>query len=321
MDELRDEFDRDGIGPEILGCITEALRPIIRRCPPEALVDRPVTTLTADVEEEIQAAFVEHLVGGRLAEAFAHAGDEHHLLALLRVRARQFVDGKRRKGESERLGRRAKRLLDEHRERFDRAGTGSLQRWSLRGGSLETFGDTDAVLRGIARALPLPPSARRMRRDTQISSRVLDDGDLLTLVEQALGASGCGLTLRDLRVILDERLDLYAVETLSLSQHWLRTHSLEEIMENAPSGLEEVEARVIGGDVVGQLSAQQVQILRWRWGKHRNREQTASGLGISHGTVDNELGRAGRVILAACGGDRNLARSVLDLIAGRDGEA
>jgi hypothetical protein len=314
IDALREEHRREAIGSLIYELLEDILWPIVKRAPLNVLADRAVEN-AREIFDDLTQSFVEHLVEGRLSEAFVYATSESHLRALLTRYASQFIAGLCRKGELERLSRRALNILDGRPDLFTATGVQRLRRWSIRGGSSEPYGLGDAALKGLARGLPLPSSTRRFRRNTQIASRVLDDDDLRQLLVDALTKARCALTISELKVVMSERLDLYAVQTLSIS-HLSRT-TLEVVAEQGASMVDQADAHIIAGSLFGELSAQQLEILRRRWGQGEQREQTARALGVSHGTVDNEQDRAGRVILAACGGDRDLAIAVLDLLAGR----
>jgi len=320
FDLLAAEHEDQVIGPRIEALIREAIEPVLRHVKPADIVDRAVDSWTEDLINEVTSAFTESLLGGSLAEAFVHANDEHHLAMLLRMRARQFVGNRRHRGELERLVERSVELLEGKADRFVSAGIGPLRRWTTPGRSIEPFGGGDDALRDLARRLEVPPSMRTLRRNTTIGSRVVTTADLERLLVSALNVANGALDRSQLRVVLIERLSLHPVATISISHQADERPSLETILGRDPIELTEAEAQVIADDVRGLLSVRQMVILGLRFGRNLSRAQAARVLDCSHGTIDNELGRIGRVILDACEDDHSLARQVLGLVVGRLGD-
>jgi DNA-binding CsgD family transcriptional regulator len=314
FERLTAEHERDGIGPEIMESIRNAIRAVATHRPPSRVVGRAVDGWTRDLIEEVAMDFAEFLLGGRLSEAFALAWDEGHLRAILRRNAQQFISNRMRKGEIENIMRRAHDTL-ERDPAFVVEGTGQLRRWTLLGRPTELWEPTDEDLRRLAWGLPIPPSYVRFRRNTRITPRVVSNDDLRELLENILQVAKGGLTSRSIRVILTHRLGLRDVETLSISRHFVHGPKLEDLLGEGADGFEDAEARIIGSDLIRGLTVRQLRILGLRLVEGRTRDEVAEELQIAHGTVDNELARVGRLVLDACGEDHALARAVLRNVA------
>lgn len=317
LERLRSERESEGIGKLIEAEIRGQLRAVARRWPPRVVMPESQSSQwTADMHQELAADFAEYLLRGRLSEIFDHAQTVDHFRLLLRMRARQFMDRKVRGGESENIWRRARELLESRDTRFAHL-PGAQRRWYLVGGSAEAFTGDDAELRSLAWSLPVPPSAPRYRRDTQIASRVLPDEELCDLLEDALRRSPGALDAKQIRIVLDERLDLRAAETISISRRIGDAPTLEELLTDRSDPSRAAELAELVEDSVGLLTIRQLEVLGLRYAEEMHRDDTARRLGISNGTVDNELKRAVRVVLEVCEGDRRSARDVIGHILGR----
>lgn len=82
-------------------------------------------------------------------------------------------------------------------------------------------------------------------------------------------------------------------------------------------GIEEAEARITALDVAQLLTVRQLTILGHLFGLGMTREGVARELGVSRGTISNELERVGRVLLDASDGDEGLARRALEKLVDR----
>ena len=226
LPSIINEHERDGIGELIYGLIAEALGSQLWRYPLALVLGRAVDHLDDQIREELIVEFAEHLLDGRLAEALAHATGERHFLFLLRMRARQFLQNRMRGGERENIAARTLRIL-RNSNRFvweQRAEA----RWSIRGGPQRPVTWADDDLRRLARALPVPASLRRFRRNTEIASAVITDDDLEGLIVKALEEVGGSLSLGQFRVLLNERLKLLPTETISVYRRTENEPALED---------------------------------------------------------------------------------------------
>jgi DNA-directed RNA polymerase specialized sigma24 family protein len=312
LDALRIERSREGIGTLIEREIREQLIPLARRRPPGIVLGVDAERWTHELESEVVNAFAEHLLRGRLTEIFDHAIE--HFRLLLRLRARQFLDNQMRGGESENIWVRAHEILESQSQRFTAHSAGTTRRWCIRGGAGDPYPGDDVSLRHLAWSLPVPPSAPRFRRDTQIASRVLPNEELADLLEHALDAASAALDARQVRLVVDERLDLRPADTISISRRTGEGPALEELLTDRsdPAAAAELDDLVV--DAVALLTVRQLDVLGHRYADGLKRDDTARRLGISNGTVDNEIRRAVRIVLDVCEGDRGWAARVLRLI-------
>ena len=311
-----DEHEREGIGEIIYALIAEALVSQVRRYPLTLVLGRAVDRLDEQIRDELVIEFAEHLLGGRLAEALAHATGERHLLFLLRARARQFLQNRLRGGERENIAARTLRLLRTSRFVPEQR---AEARWSIRGAPTVPVTASDDDLRRMARTLPIPASLRRFRRNTDIASAVLTDEDLEALIVRALEEAGGSLTIGQLRGIIEERLRLLPTETVSIYRRTDNEPALEDILESPNAEYEQADLAMLATDIVDELSERQLHILRLRLRDGRTREEAAEALGVSHSTIDNELARIRDIVLAATEHDVVAGKVVLIMIAGRTG--
>ena len=308
---LRNERDELVVGPLILAEIRRALRPSLGHIPNPRLAGRPADIWTDELRADVEHDFALFLLEGRLAQVFVHATDVNHFRVLLRTRARQFVAGLLRRTELSNLVRRACELLETDK-RFEKNGPdGSDHSWGIRRSAKEAFSGSDDDLVRIARRLTVSLS-RHYRRDTQRASPILSDADLADLLTAVFRSVG-SLDRAQIRVVLREALGLWEVETVSLSMPVRDIGVLEEFVP-APSSGPEADVALIAADTIELLTLRQLRILVEYWRSGRSREEVARRLGISHGTVSNELRRAGSVLIDAAEGDAELAAGALDQI-------
>ena len=317
LPSIINEHERDGIGELIYGLIADALGSQLRRYPLALVLGRAVDHLDDQIREELIVEFAEHLLDGRLAEALAHATGERHFLFLLRMRARQFLQNRMRGGERENIAARTLRILrNSNRFVWEQRAEG---RWSIRGGPQRPVTWADDDLRRLARALPVPASLRRFRRNTEIASAVVTDDDLEGLIVKALEEVGGSLSLGQFRVLLNERLKLLPTETISVYRRTENEPALEDILESPRADYDQADLALVATDVVEELSERQLRVLRLRLHEGRSREDAAEMLSVSHGTIDNELARIRDIVLASTEHDVDAAKVVLVMIAGQAG--
>ena len=111
-------------------------------------------------------------------------------------------------------------------------------------------------------------------------------------------------------------MNLVDPETISISRRWGDEPGIEEELGSAEGGFDEVDAKLVAADVAALVSVRQLAVLREFQARARSREEVAMVLGISHGTVSNELRRVGALLLDVADGDRAVARRALDYLAG-----
>ena len=315
-DRLVAEHQAEGVGALIEAAMRDALRPVLGRVPNPRLVGRSTSSWNDELREDVLYAFAIFLLErGRLNAVFLHATDASHFRMLLRARARQFISGQLRGTELENKVSEACELL-ESREEFEHFGSARDRRWVLKGGSRKPFTGSEADLRALAWRIALPPATRRFRRNTQGASAVITKAELTRLLVEACRLAAAGLAKDEVRVLLRERLNLREPETISISRRYGDEPPLEDLLPAAASDFDELEARFAAADAAALLSVRQLAVLRESYGQGRRREAVAESLGISHGTVSNELRRAGQVLLDVAGGDVNVARRALDALTG-----
>ncbi len=302
IDQFRTEHSEEGIGPLIWEALRAAIFLVARSRPP------------AEMLHELANEFALYMSTGRLSQAMAHATSEAHFAALLRARARQFIDGKLRTDESERLIDRAEKILEKD-TRFESHGPPRLRRWTIKGGSSEPLSGGPAEVQALARATPLPASARRMSRTTQIASRVCSNPDLGDFLYVALrGASGT-LLLADIRQLLDDRFSLRRPETISVSRRIGESSPLELILSGPPVEASDVEAQSVAVDALKMLSVRDIAILTVRL-ECANSAAAAGRLGMPSTAIDDTVGRCCRIILDLSGDDFAVTLRVLEILAG-----
>ncbi len=313
-DQLQAEHAEHGVGELIEGQLRSALRPVLGRVPNPRLVGRRTDRWDDDLYEDVLYDFAAFLLeGGRLNAAFQHASDLEHFQMLLRARARQFVSGKLRGTELSNKVKEACEILEAD-DRFMRTGSGRERRWSLSTGPIQPFAGDDRALRSVAwQARPSPP-AKRYRRDTAKASVVISRPDMASLLVAILQTAGGALTKGEFEVVLRDRLGLHEPETVSLSRPSLGGEPLDEILGGGGDDIDDAEVRMLAADVAQLLSLRQLSVLRESYALGRRREEVATALGISHGTVSNELRRAGSVLLQVSLGSRELAARVLEAL-------
>ena len=301
------------IGPLIFAVIKSALKFHARHYAPTSILDRDADQLTDDDYEDLAIQFAEFLLRrGRLTEAFAYAQTEAQFGFILRRRASQFLQNKsredERRAELRNIHDRAARLLRTD-PRFTRE-RGAQTWWRLSGYDCPHFEGAEQELRHIAHDLPYPKSARRRRRDTTIAASILTDADLAGLLEATLRITRAALTLRQFDVVIDERLGLWATETISLQREDDDQPSIEEIFGSEDVELDRLELAQLTSDLAAVLTVRQTAVLRV-FGQRGTREETARALSVSSGTVTNVLRRIGALALQLADGDSGRAKRAL----------
>jgi DNA-directed RNA polymerase specialized sigma24 family protein len=310
-DQLRAEHDEKGVGELIEAELRTVLRPIIGHFPNPRLVGRDTDRWDDSLRDEVLYDFALFMLErDRLNAAFYHATDLEHFRMLLRVRARQYVSGKLRGTELRNKVDEACEILESD-DRFQRFGSGRARRWTIIGGPSDVFGGDDVALRSLARRVALPRPQRRFRRDTTHASAVITKDDLKEVLIRMLEAAEAALTKSQIEAVLRDRLGLAEPETISISRAQ-DPAPLEDILAAPSGGLEEADARLAAGDAAQLLSVRQLAIVREYFVLGRKREEVAATLGISHGTISNELRRAGQILLQVAMDDVELARRALE---------
>src|SRR5205823_4217548 len=103
-------------------------------------------------------------------------------------------------------------------------------------------------------------------------------------------------------------------ETISISRDTGTGDALEDVIASSATATDEVDAHLVASDAAQLLSVRQLAVLREYYAQGHTREEVATALGISTGTVSNELRRAGRVLLQVSLDDAELAHRALDAL-------
>jgi hypothetical protein len=305
---LEEEWRGQRVGPLLADEMIAQLEPILRRRA------GALGFLPQDAEErrrDLGQEFLVHMTGGRLDELFLHAEDLDHLRLLLRARARQFMANQLRRAQFENVWRRVLAELNRNTEVFESTASGGIPRWVNRGRRLPSYTANESELREFARSLRIPPSMARLRRDTATAPVVLDTPDLRALLEEIMENVGWALGIQDLRTVLQERLGLWEVETVSISRQVGPGATLEELLGANSAELAHAEVRLLVKDAKALLTVRQLVVLGMRYGEKRTRDYVARALGVGNGTVTNEAERAARVLLDVAEGDFGLAGQLL----------
>jgi DNA-binding CsgD family transcriptional regulator len=240
---------------------------------------------------------------GALLAAFDHASAERPFLRSLERSFRHYLESERERGEIDNLISRAHALMrDDQRFRewipqvqvsdtwwglacWTNPGPwqGSQERlmtlaWSL--GRFELFRYSHTV----ARASP-----------------VLATDELGRFLEGLFARAEALLTLRLIADVLAARFDLAPPELVADAGE-----ELEEVGRD-PIELDEAELQDAALAAIAELTSRQAEVLYRKTGGE-TLEQIAATLGVSRGTVDNELRRAGAVAIRHAGPDEDPAR-------------
>lgn len=276
----------------------------------------PVRRLSGEFQGEegirdLTQSFLVHMLSGRLDELFVHATDLEHLRLLMRVRSRQFLANARRRLDFENVRKRAVDIL-ERDDRIAKSGDGASRSWSYGGQPMKShFSGDESELRTFARRFPLPPSVKRLRRDTEHAPRLISEPDLRALLREICSQAPWALGQVEIVKILRERLGAWQIETISIFREVGPGTRVEDLVGTPDTGFDAVETRLLAEDARALLSVRQLIVLGERFAERKTREQVARLLGVANGTVDNEAQRAAGVILSVADGDFGVAAAVL----------
>ena len=240
---------------------------------------------------------------GALLAAFDHTSAERPFLRSLERSFRHYLESERERGEIDNLVSRAHGLLRDDKRFRDwipqaqvsdtwwglavwtdpEPWQGSEERlltlaWSLGAFELFRYGHT------VARASP-----------------VLATDELGRFLERLFERADALLTLRLIAAVLASRFDL--------APPVLLTDAGEELEKvgGDPIEIDEAELEDAALAAITELTSRQAEVL-YRKAGGETLEQIADALGISRGTVDNELRRAGAIAIRHAGADEDPAR-------------
>lgn len=246
-----------------------------------------------DAAEEALAGWASRrLVGTKaLAQAFDHASAARPFILSLERNFRHYLQNERERGEIDNLLDRTARLLgDDKRFRawVPRRNPGETW-WGL---ALEVepppFAASDDELVSIAWGIG-DVVLWRYSSSVERASPVLSTDELGRFVEEVFRRVGALLTLNHLAVVFRRRFDLNEPDISSLGE----VH--DDLPDDEPPVRDEGAQRRAATAVLAQLTRRQTDAVYRKW-KGASLEAIAGELGISRGTVDNELRRAGETI-------------------------
>jgi DNA-binding CsgD family transcriptional regulator len=223
-----------------------------------------------------------------LAAAFDHASAPRPFIRSLERNLRHHLQNERERGEIDNLLERTARLLrdDQRFREWIPQQTGSW--WGLAGDTPPPpFGGRDDELVANAWAigdLVLWTYSSSVER----ASPVLAAAELKRFLEQLFNRTEALLTLGHLAVVFRRRFNLDEPTRLSLDEEHARLPGDEEPLRD------EQGLRAVTIAALSELSDRQVEVILRK--RDQPLETIASALGISRGTVDNELRRAGEAI-------------------------
>lgn len=240
-------------------------------------------------EEALAAWTANRLVAtNALAAAFDHASAARPFLRSLERNLRHHLQNARERGEIDNLLSRTGRLLrdDARFQEWIPQQAGSW--WGLAGDRQPPpFGGRDDELVGQAWAIGdvlLWAYSSSVGR----ASPVLSTAELGRFLEQLFGRVEALLTLGHLAVVFRRRFNLDEPKRLPLDEEHERLPDNEEPLRD------EQGLRAAAITVLSELSDRQVEVILRK--RDQPLETIAAALGISRGTVDNELRRAGEAI-------------------------
>ncbi|MBA3422730.1 MAG: hypothetical protein H0U12_12740 [Thermoleophilaceae bacterium] len=232
---------------------------------------------------------------GALHAAFDHASAERPFLRSLERSFRHYLESERERGEIDNLVSRTHALL--------RDGAG-FRDWVPQAQASDTWwglsewvdpgpwqGSEDRLL---ALAWSLGSfELFQYRHTVGRASPVLATGELLRLLGGLFGRAEALLTLRLIAAVLARRFDLAPPQLVTDEEA-----EAEEVASG--SGPDESELEDAAFAAIAELTRRQAEVL-YRKVAGETLEQIREALGVSRGTVDNELRRAGMVALRHAG--------------------
>ncbi len=223
-----------------------------------------------------------------LAGAFDHASAARPFVRSLERNLRHYLQNERDRGEIDNLLDRTAHLFaadDRFREWLPQRGQSS---WGLDGDERpEPFGGSDDELVALAWSVG-DVVLWRYSSSVSRASPILATQELGRFLELLFKAAGALLTLGHLAIVFRRRFGLDEPSELPL----LTEHDDVAVAEESIRDEEGLRAVAIA--VLEELTERQVEVVLRKL--DQSLEQIAEQLGISRGTVDNELRRAGETI-------------------------
>jgi DNA-binding CsgD family transcriptional regulator len=226
---------------------------------------------------------------GALLAAFDHAAAERPFLRSLERNLRHYLESERERGEIDNLVSRAHALLRDDKRFRDWIPQAQVSDtwWGLAEWTdpepWQASEDRLLVLAWSLGSFELFQYGHKVGR----ASPVLATSELLRLLEGLLGRAQSLLTLRLIASVLARRFDLAPPQLVTDEEG-----KIEDVA--ALSEPDEAELEDAALAAIAELTSRQAEVL-YRKTSGETLEQIAAALGVSRGTVDNELRRAGGV--------------------------
>lgn len=246
---------------------------------------------------------------GALLAAFDHASAERPFLRSLERSFRHCLESERERGEIDNLVSRAHALMrdDERFRDWIPQAQVSDTWWGLGVWTdPRPWQDSEERLLTIAWSLGVFELFRYAHTVAR-ASPVLATDELGRFVQGLLERADALLTLRLIAAVLANRFDLGPPE--------LVPHAGEELdnVGSDPVQLDEAELEDAAVAAIAELTRRQAEVL-YRKAGGETLEQIAAALGVSRGTVDNELRRAGAIAIRHAAEDDDPARILEKMI-------
>lgn len=243
-----------------------------------------------DAAEEALAGWTaKRLVGtNALAGAFDHASAGRPFIRSLERNLRHYLQNERERGEIDNLLERTARLLRDDARFRDWIPQHGSSWWGLDGETQPPpFNGSDDEL--VANAWAIGDVVLwRYSAAVERASPVLATDELGRFLEQLFRRFAALLTLGHLAVIFRRRFDLNEPTSVVLDEEHASAPSPEEPVRD------EEGLRAAAITALSELTDRQVDVILRK--RDQPLEAIATALGISRGTVDNELRRAGETI-------------------------
>jgi DNA-binding CsgD family transcriptional regulator len=246
----------------------------------------PTGKWDVDAAEEALAGWTaKRLVAtNSLAAAFDHASAARPFTRSLERNLRHYLQNERERGEIDNLVERTAHLL-----RSDGRFREWIESWWGLDGTSQPppFGGSDRDLLASAWAVG-DVVLWKYSSSVGRASPVLATAELGRFLEALFGRVNGLLTLGHLAVVFRRRFNLDEPTSIALSlEH-------EEVPADEEPVRDEEGLRAAAIAVLSELTSRQVEVLHRK--RDRSLEKIATELGVSRGTVDNELRRAGEVV-------------------------
>jgi DNA-binding CsgD family transcriptional regulator len=240
-------------------------------------------------EEALASWTAKRLVAtNALSAAFDHASAARPFIRSLERNLRHHLQNERERGEIDNLLERTARLLRDDARFREWIPQEGASWWGLAGDRQPPpFGGRDDEL--VANAWAIGDVVLWIYSSSvERASPVLATTELGRFLEELFGRTKALLTLGHLAVVFRRRFNLDEPTRVSL-------HDEHESLPNDEEPLRDEEGlRAAAIAVLSELSDRQVEVILRK--RDQPLETIASALGISRGTVDNELRRAGEAI-------------------------